>query len=347
MKLKFNNNVYKKSLYDIDLQLLNYVKESIQPYITRKGSKVFVPIIFGDPEKNSSLDDKDVKRDFNNKIQFPLISIVKGSYKKNDIGIYNMDANKPNHIIYTKDRYLKNRRFFRSQKDFESSQEQPEHYNMSVVPEYLDMSYNLTIWCEYKQDIDSIEEQISYHNNAYWNNSNYTTIGNFTPTTTYEDDERIVKTTVSLGIKTKIVPEATANNHLKGGRLKPYKIVLDIMSEDISFTTPPIKVLEATYGKNLTGNIPDIQTILDGEKITSNDYSYYPNTNNNEFSWLAIKNQTISFFEWSNIDNNPLNKGKINTNNFIKVESLHTTNDIYSIYIYNYPSKIGTKLRFR
>lgn len=340
-KLKFDLTKYTKGLIDIDTQMLKYVKENIQPYINRNGAKLFVPVILGSPEKGSK---GILIKDSNNKVQSPMITITRSGYTPTNTGINNLDANDPHNVIFTKSRFTKNRRFFRSMEDYQRTINKPEHYTVTTVPEYITIKYSMVLFSEFIADANSVEEQINYHNRAYWNGTNHTFVRNYTNATTYDNEERIIKTTIDIEVKTKIVPEAISNLLMAGGKLKPYKFKVSIYAPDSSGNYEVPQILHAYYGKNKDGQIPSIEEILNSTRITENTYSYIPDTDYDEFSWFAVPNPPYIFLEWK-VDND--NKGNIKGKSLYSRYSISSSFDVYDIYIFNYASEMREKLTFR
>ena len=85
-------------LKDVDAAIIYYFNNIIRPSVIQNGTKVNVPIIFGSPEKWSSVQKDGFYRDKNGKIQTPIIMIKRDSVTK-DRGLGNkMDANNPIHF---------------------------------------------------------------------------------------------------------------------------------------------------------------------------------------------------------------------------------------------------------
>lgn len=340
-KLKFDFTKYRKGFIEIDTQMLNYIKNNIQPYIERNGKKLFVPTILGSPEKGSI---NVLIRDSNNKVQSPLITITRKGYSPSNIGINNLDANDPHNVIFTKTRYSTNRRFFRNIEDFKRYEQKPEHYTVTTVPEYLTIKYTMILFSEFISDANKVEEQMNYHNRAYWDGTNHTFIKSYNNEVLYDNEERTIKTTIDMEVKTKIVPEAISNLIQAGGKLKPYKFDITIYTPDSNGDFNPPSIVSAFYGKNLDGHIPSIEEILKGNRIKTNTYSYNPNTEYNEYSWFAIPNPPNVFKTWKVNDNN---QGNIETSGLYTRYTVTDFIDTYYVYIFNYSSELKKTLTFR
>jgi len=340
-KLKFDFTKYRKGFIEIDTQMLNYIKNHIRPYIERNGKKIFVQAILGSPEKGAN---SVLLKDANNKVQSPLITITRKGYTPTNIGINNLDANDPHNVIFTKTRYSDNRRFFRNIEDFKRYDQKPEHYTVTTVPEYITIKYTMILFSEFISDANKVEEQFNYHNRAYWNGTNHTFIRNYSNEVFYDNEERTIKTTVDIEVKTKIVPEAISNLIQAGGKLKPYKFKISIYTPDSDGSYRPPNVVNAYYGKNKDGHIPGVTEILEGHKIKTNTYSYNPNTEYDEYSWFAVPNAPYVFNSWKVNENN---QGNIEPSGLYTRHTVSNFSDTFNVYIFNYSSELKHTLTFR
>jgi hypothetical protein len=81
-----------------------------------------------------------------------------------------------------------------------------------VVPDYIDVSYEVVIWTDYIEQMNSLVESLIYTEGAYWGDTESfkfrTKIDNWTNTTDLlQDADRIVRTNFELTIFGHIVPD--------------------------------------------------------------------------------------------------------------------------------------------
>jgi len=91
------------TLKDIDTALFYYFRNVIKPTVSQNGTQIDVPVIYGNPERWSTVQKDGFLRDGNGKIQVPLIMFKKQSIEKNRNLGNKLDGNDVNnYIIYQK-----------------------------------------------------------------------------------------------------------------------------------------------------------------------------------------------------------------------------------------------------
>ena len=85
----------------------------------------------------------------------------------------------------------------------------------TVVPDYVDVTYDVLIWTDYVEHMNKIVESIIYTEGTYWGEQERfkfrTKIDSFTNTTDLlADADRIIRTSFSLTLYGYIVPTALA-----------------------------------------------------------------------------------------------------------------------------------------
>jgi hypothetical protein len=99
------------------------------------------------------------------------------------------------------------------------------------------------------------------------------------------------------------------------------------------------------YGKKVTNSIPTSAEILAGTKVltlTASEIQVPISTGVTEYGWIAVEvNQTAgTYSEWFITD---LNRSLIGPNEFIKkAGSVSVAGKVYDVYMFNYPSQVGT-----
>ena len=200
-------------LYDIDYAIKYYFEEVIRPEIVEFGNKIKVPVIYGSSEKWKNVQADGYFRDNNGKIQSPLIAYKRTAIAKNRGLTSKIDANFPNLYYNQEVKYAQNNKY--DQFSVLTNSKPTKTYINTVVPDYVDITYDVIIWTDYIEGMNKLVESIMYTEGSYWGDVERfkfrSKIDSFTNTTDLlQDADRIVRTTFQLTIFGHIVPDALA-----------------------------------------------------------------------------------------------------------------------------------------
>lgn len=197
-------------LYDIDYAIKYYFDQVIKPEIVEFGVKVKVPVIYGSPEKWKNIQADGYFRDREGKIQSPLISYRRSSITRNRGLSSKVDANFPS-LYYTQEvAYTQADKY--DQFSILTNSKPVKTYINTVIPEYIDLTYDVVIWTDYIEGMNKILESVIYTEGSYWGDVEKfkfrSKIDNFTNTTDLmQDADRVVRTSFQLSIFGHIVPD--------------------------------------------------------------------------------------------------------------------------------------------
>ena len=220
-------------LYDIDYAIKYYFEEVIRPEIEEFGTIVKVPVMYGSPEKWKNVQADGYFRDKNGKIQSPLIAYKRTSIAKNRSLSNKVDANFPQ-LYHTQEvKYTQVNKY--DQFSILTNSKPIKTYINTVVPDYIDVTYDVVIWTDYVESMNKLVESMIYTEGAYWGDMEKfkfrSKIDNFTNTTDLlQDADRVVRTSFQLTIFGQIVPDVLAKNLSKKQSEKsfsPRQIILE------------------------------------------------------------------------------------------------------------------------
>lgn len=283
-------------LYDIDYAIKYYFEQIIKPEVVEFGNKVKIPVLYGSPEKWKNIQADGYFRDKNGKIQSPLISYKRTSITKNR-GLSNkVDANHPN-IYYTQEvKYTQTNKYDQFSKLTNSKP--IKTFINTVIPDYIDVTYDVIIWTDYVESMNKVVESVLYTEGSYWGEPDKfkfrTKIDNFTNTTDLmQDADRIVRTSFQLTIFGHIVPDAVVkelSNKLSNKTFDTRQIVIDadvdtnpslfIKKKEAGEKTPVAINTEYKIVNNLTylGLDPEVVNYLNTNKAVENPVITIPDT---------------------------------------------------------------------
>lgn len=197
-------------LYDIDYAIKFYLEEVVKPEVLEFGNKVRVPVVYGSPEKWKNIQADGYFRDKNGKILSPLISYKRTSIVKNKGLANKVDANFPQLYYNQELKYSQINKY--DQFSVLTNSKPIKTYINTVIPDYVDVTYDVVIWTDYIEQMNPIVESMIYTEGSYWGDMERfkfrTKIDNWTNTTDLlQDADRIVRTSFQLTLFGQIVPD--------------------------------------------------------------------------------------------------------------------------------------------
>ena len=215
-------------IMDMDSAIMYYFNEVIKPEVEVNKEKVKVPCIYASPERWNAISKQGFLRDKKKQIIVPLIAFKRTGMSRNDnMPIDKLDANDPK-IFYTfQKRYSQQNRFdkFSVQKGLEPNR---EYYNVSM-PDYMNLTYEFTIWTSYIEQMNKIVEKINYSDGAYWGEPGKmkfkSSIESFSDASQI-DGEKLIQTTFSVNLYGYILPETFDGKTTTQKYLTPKKLIV-------------------------------------------------------------------------------------------------------------------------
>ncbi len=222
-------------LFDIDYAIKYYFDNVIRPEVVEFGNIVKVPVIYGAPEKWKNVQADGYFRDKNGKIQAPLIAYKRTAVTKNKTLGSKVDGNFPS-VYYTQEiKYTPANKY--DQFSILTNVTPVKAYINTIIPEYVDVAYDVIIWTDYIESMNKIVESILYTEGAYWGDVEKfkfrSKIDSFTNTTDLaQDGDRVVRTTFSLTLFGYIVPDNLAKSLSKAAPNKSFNAkIIDIQTD--------------------------------------------------------------------------------------------------------------------
>src|SRR6056300_1980152 len=230
-KISRNNDDVKNisvGIMDMDSAIMYYFNEVIKPSVEVNNEKVKVPCIYASPERWVTISKQGYLRDKKRQIIVPLIVFKRTGMSRDDnMPIDKLDANDPNLFYSFEKKFTQHNRYDKFSV-LQNISPGREYYNVAM-PDYVQLSYEFTIWTSYIDQMNSIVEKINYSDGAYWGEQGKmrfrTRIDSFSDASTI-DGERLIKTTFSLTLNGYLVPETFNNKTTTQKYLTPKKIIL-------------------------------------------------------------------------------------------------------------------------
>ena len=218
-----NKNVkdFSVSLEDHDEVIKYYFENTIKPTVVQNGNHLPVPIIYGSPERWKSVQADGVYRDKDGKLMAPLIMYKRDTLEKNRTLGNKLDGNKVhNYQIFE--------RRFNSKNQYDkfsvlTNRQPSKEYLLSVIPDYVTLTYSCVIFTDYVAQVNPIIEAINFASDSYWGDFSRfkfrARIDSFNTTNEVNtEDGRVVRSTFNIILQGYIIPN-TINKQIANADL--------------------------------------------------------------------------------------------------------------------------------
>tara|TARA_B100000085_G_scaffold275743_1_gene293993 strand:+ start:4793 stop:5674 length:882 start_codon:yes stop_codon:yes gene_type:complete len=229
------NKEIKITLKDIDSSILYYLENVIRPTVMQNDKQQKVPVIYGSPERWKSMQADGFYRDKNGKTMVPLVMFKRSSFEKDNTIGNKLDGNKVHNVEYFETRYSRRNNY----DNFSVLQNQlpQREYILGVIPDYLTINYEMSIFTDFTEQMNEITEAIEFSARSYWGDPEKfmfrADIKTFnTPTLLESGVDRANKTDMTLIVNAYIIPK-TINVSMAGPSPKAYNIVKTVFGEQI------------------------------------------------------------------------------------------------------------------
>ena len=288
-------------LYDIDYTIKWYFDNVIKPEVDVFGTKTLVPVVYGAPEKWKNIQADGYFRDMAGKIQSPLISYRRSGITPNKTLGSKVDANFPQLYSTQEIKYGQQNRY--DQFGVLTNSKPIKSYITTIIPEYVDITYDVVIWTDFVEHMNTIVESIIYTQGSFWGEADRfrfrTKVDNFTNTTDLlQDQDRIVRTSFTITMFGYIIPNVLAKNLSKKQSSKAFdnrQITIDSTVDN----DPTVfqQTDQLTTGAGTSMSTPTLTTAPNPNALTSSNplLLAYLNTNIAKESTSVTPTATATF----------------------------------------------------
>ena len=222
-------------LEDHDDAILYYLENVIKPTVTQNDRQIAVPIIYGSPERWKSVQADGFYRDKNGKTMVPLIMFKRESFEKNRTLGNKLDGNVVHNVQYFEKQYSQ-RNIYDNFAVLRNQKPQKE-YILGVIPDYITLTYKLSIYTDYVQQMNKIIEALEFASDSYWGDPERyqfrAVISSFpTPVLLENATDRANRSEITLTLQGYIIPN-TINVAMAGPNPKSYNITKTIFTEKL------------------------------------------------------------------------------------------------------------------
>jgi len=220
------------SLYDVDSAIFNYMNDIVVPTLKVDNAEINVPVIYGNAERWKAAQVDGVYRDKRGKIQLPLIMFKRTTVARNEaIPMLNRFLHYPSFQKYSK------KNVYDKFSILNNFQPRKEVYDVTM-PDYVDISYEVMIWTNFTEHMNTIVESFKWAADEYWGDKDKfkfkVEIDSFDKVMEMTDNgERIVRTEFTMLAKAYLIPERFDNEATTKKRIST-RAVITTLETDVS-----------------------------------------------------------------------------------------------------------------
>jgi hypothetical protein len=198
-------------LEDIDYAIKYYFDNVIKPMVVLDGQSHAVPTIYASPERWQSVQADGYLRDSNGKLTIPLVIYKRTNVEKNRNLGNKIDGNNVSLFQLFPSRY--NAKNFYDSFSALTNRKPSQQYYMSVVPDYVTVTYDVVVFTNYVAENNKIIEAIEFASDSYWGDENRwhfrTMLDSLATTTTINTGEdRFAQTSITLRVNGYLIPDS-------------------------------------------------------------------------------------------------------------------------------------------
>ena len=230
-------------LEDIDYAIKYYFETAILPTVVQDGNVINVPVMYGSPERWKSVQQDGYYRDTNGKLVIPLIMFKRNGIEKNRNLGNKIDGNLASLFQVFESRY--NQRNQYDKFSILTNRIPSKQYYVSVVPDYVTLTYEVVILTNYVEQNNKLIEAIEYAADSYWGDKNRwqfrTMIDNFATTNIINTGEdRVATTNITLKVNGYLIANSI-NQHLSDTNMhySPSRIIFTLETSETAETFSP------------------------------------------------------------------------------------------------------------
>lgn len=243
------------TLYDVDFAVKSFIEQTMQLTLEDNGEMISVPTIYANSEKWTSIQRNGYLKDKKGKTLVPLITFrrsnvnMKQQLRRNKVATTNQLA----YVMKQKYNQLSPYDRFSSLYGTRT----PQEYFVTPIPDYVDITYDFILWCEYQSQLNELVEQFVYYGGKSFGDKNFFKFASMIESLNMEDSnttgqDRLVRASFQLIIHAYLLPKSVA------GEVTTKRVV-----------APNRVVFESETSRDIDGAIRENQELYGGDPFKS------------------------------------------------------------------------------
>lgn len=232
------------NLYDIDYAILYHLKNNTNFEVEENGKLVTVPVMFASGEMWTQIQRNGYLRDRSRKLLTPIMALKRDTITADErfqfLKVQNPTS--ANRLIIRPDRQNHDTHDWINKTHFTKRNQQ---YFISVIPEFIRVTYTVNIWTQLTVQMNSIVEKLITLDMDMWGDSFkfITKVGDMSfETISDTGDDRLVRTQCTLTVDGQLVPEYVLRESAiqKAYSLKRVDFINEVEQPELYVTPPKI-----------------------------------------------------------------------------------------------------------
>jgi len=202
------------TLYDVDFAIKSFIDQSMKLKVEDNGELIQVPTIYANSEKWASIQKDGFLKDKKGKTLVPLITFrrssvaMKTELKRNKVASINQG------IAYvTRQKYNTSTPYDKFSVLYEKKR--PSEYFLTPIPDYVDVTYDFIVWCEYQNQLNFLIENFIYFSGQTFGDRNFFKFSTNMDSVSIEDSnttgqDRVVRASFSILAHAYLIPKEIA-----------------------------------------------------------------------------------------------------------------------------------------
>jgi hypothetical protein len=217
------------TLYDIDFAVKSFIDKTIQLKVEDNSQFIDVPTIYANAEKWASIQKDGFIKDKKGKTIVPLITFrrsgvtIKNEMRRNKV------ANQYHTAYVIQQKYNRLSPYDKFSNLYNSNKS--KEFFITPIPDYVDITYDFIVWCEYQNQLNYIIENFIYFGGQSFGDKNHFKFATNMDGVTIEDNnttgqDRLVRASFQLLVHGYLLPKEIAMQTTTKRVVGPNKVSL-------------------------------------------------------------------------------------------------------------------------
>lgn len=187
-----------------------YIDNKVKPSVVVNNQQIGVPVDYAFPERWNAAQKQGYLRDKDGRILLPAIAIKRDTIVRNRSLGNKLDGNMVHQYQVFKTGYSSLNQY--DNFSVLTNSIPRREFRIAPVPDYVIITYNCSVYCNFQEDLDRIIQAFSYSADAYWGQVDLlqfkVKIDQFTDTIKYtQGDDRSVRADFNITLNGYLLPE--------------------------------------------------------------------------------------------------------------------------------------------
>jgi hypothetical protein len=215
------------TLYDIDFAIKSYIDQKMQLKVEDNGEFISVPTLYANSEKWASIQKNGYLKDKKGKTLVPLITFRRSAVNMKQELRRNKVATTDQLGFVVQQKYSKLAPYDKFSALY--GLKKPQEYYVTPIPDYVDVTYDFILWCEYQTQLNHVIENFVYYTGDSFGERNFFKFSTNLDSITMEDNnttgqDRVVRASFQITAHAYLLPKDVAGEVTTKRLVSPNKI---------------------------------------------------------------------------------------------------------------------------